>query len=174
MDEEYRKVVTKMDRPIPGSSLTVPVEEATWRKPPEYTSVHKASEFIFEKVTEEETYVSLMNAIDDGSAIMDVVQVLAFQGFNQNKWNPDLMMLIIEPTAYILMALAERAGIDYTIYRGEEEDEPSVMGVQLAKEKFDRMKNAKETSQIPDNVIPQDIQEKIEEMPEPKSLLARD
>jgi len=105
---------------------------------------------------------------------MDIVQVLAFQGFNQNKWNPDLMMLIIEPTAYILMALAERAGIDYTIYRGEEEDEPSVMGVQLAKEKFDRMKNAKETSQIPDNVIPQDIQEKIEEMPEPKSLLARD
>ena len=82
MDEEYRKVITKMDRPIPGSSLTVPVEEATWRKPPEYTSVHKASEFIFEKVTEEETYVSLMNAIDDGTPIMDVVQVLAFQGFN--------------------------------------------------------------------------------------------
>jgi len=105
---------------------------------------------------------------------MDIVQVLAFQGFNQNKWNPDLMMLIIEPTAYILMALAERAGIDYTIYRGEEEDEPSVMGVQLPKDRVDKLKNAQETSQIPDNAIPQGIQEKIEEMPEPKSLLARD
>lgn len=174
MDEAYKKVVTGMNRPLPGSSLTVPLEEASWRKPPEYTSVHKASEFIFEKVTDEAVYMNLMDSIENGVPIMDIVQVLVFQGFNTNKWNPDLMLMLLEPAAYILMALAERAGIDYKIYRGEEEEETSVMGVQLAKEKFDRMKNAKETSKIPDSVIPQSIQKKIEELPQPQSLLARE
>ena len=48
------------------------------------------------------------------------------------------------------------------------------MGVQLANEKFDRMKKAKESSKIPDSVIPQSIQKKIEELPQPQSLLARE
>ena len=37
---------------------------------------------------------------------------MGYVGFREGKWNPDLMMMLIEPFMYLLMALAEKAGID--------------------------------------------------------------
>jgi hypothetical protein len=36
------------------------------------------------------------------------------------------MMLMLEPVMYMLIALAEKAGIDYVLYRGEEEEDFTV------------------------------------------------
>jgi hypothetical protein len=44
-----------------------------------------------------------------------IVQILLFKGFQEGKWSPDLMLLLIEPTIYIVMWLADQAGIDATL-----------------------------------------------------------
>ena len=80
---------------------------------------------------------------------------------------------------YLTMALVERAGVlDYTIYRGEEEEDFDDDEEQLsAMEKV--MATAKEKikeptkGQIPSGVLPSDIMEQIKEVEVPESLLAQ-
>ena len=54
---------------------------------------------------------------------MDIVQVLFFQGFQDGLFNPDMMLLVAEPLAYMIAALAERADVDFVIIADDDEDE---------------------------------------------------
>jgi len=175
MNEEYNKLVLTSGRPIPGQSLTSdPSSPAPYEKPPEYTSVHKASEEIFSGLIEEETYKELMGLLVEDVPVMDIVQTLLFAGFKEGKWNPDLMLMLVEPVAYMLLALAERAGIDPKIYTGEEEDEAEdrVFGATLEKEKLENIKKLAAIGKVPSSVITPKMVETIEALPVP-SLMSR-
>lgn len=144
MNEEYNNVVLTRGRPIPGQSLTSdPSNPAPYEKPPEFTSVHKASEEIFGNLIEEQTYKQMLGLLAQDVPIMDIVQTLLFIGFKEGKFNADLMLMLVEPVAYMLLALAERANIDPKIYQGEEDDEAEdrVFGATLEKEKLENIKN---------------------------------
>ena len=174
MNEQYIKAITQMGRPIPGQSLTAdPDNPAPYEKPPQFTSVHAASEYIFGKLIEEETYVQLMDLLDDDMPVMDIVRTLLFQGFTEGKWNPDLLMMLVEPVAYMLLALAERADIDPVIYRGEDEDEADemdLMGVKLTPDKV-KMMQQKLKSKTASNFITPEMQEQINQLPVEPSLM---
>jgi len=47
-------------------------------------------------------------------------------GYSRGLWDVDMMMLLIESVAYILMALAEKVGLDFELYAGENEEEAEV------------------------------------------------
>ena len=177
MNQEYLNVIMNTGRPIPGQSLTTdPNNPAPYERPPEFTSIHEASEFLFGKFIEEETYADLMSLLADGMPIMDIVQTTLFTGFSEGKWNPDLMMLLIEPTAYMLLALAERADIDPIIYRGEEEDEAdeeAVLGVKFEQEKLNTMKKYREEEiSIPKGLLPPSVQQELARV-QPPSMMER-
>lgn len=189
MDEEYLKVQQMGTRAIPGQSLTNdPENPAPFEKAPQYTSVHEASEAIFAELILKENYVPLMQAIASGTPVMEVVQVLLFSGFTQGKWNPDLLVMLIEPVAYMILALAERIDIDPVIYEGEDQDDENderTFGTkfeELALQKID--KNAKNIK-VPEGVLTNEMIAKLDtisketmESPEPvqqpmqQSLLA--
>tara|TARA_R110000765_G_scaffold209977_2_gene315168 strand:- start:1977 stop:2561 length:585 start_codon:yes stop_codon:yes gene_type:complete len=157
-------IKSTMNRATPGESLTNdPATPLPAEKPPQFTTVKDATEFLFEKLTDEENYMQFMEVIIQGTPLMDVAKMLTFSGFNEGKWNPDLMMLLIEPTVYILMALCERADIEFTIDGsvGEEEDldENSAEYEILRK-----LQEAKRTSTIP---LPPEMQQQIEALPLP-------
>ena len=65
-----------------------------------------------------------------------------FKGFQDGKWNPDLMLLLIEPSVYIIMWLADKAGIEAQISAdGDDwEDEEANQGRQMMREDIQRMK----------------------------------
>lgn len=176
MNQDYINVVTNMGRPIPGQSLTAdPGNPAPYEGPPKYTSVHEASEYIFGNLIKEENYVPLMKVLLDDMPIMDVVQTMLFKGFVDGKWTPDLMMMLAEPTAYMILALAERAGIDPVIYRGEDEDEieeEEFLGVTFEKERVERLRKMRSTGAIPEGVLSKEIKEEIANVEIPDSLLS--
>ena len=60
------------------------------------------------------------------------------------------MLLLAEPTAYMLMGLAERAGIDYEI-TDEDGDEINVFGAALPQERADQLEN----KDIPEETVEQ-------------------
>ena len=127
MDEEttpeLQEYFSKMDRPIPGQSLTEdPDTQQPYTAAPEFTVPQEAVEYLFDQMTQEDNYLPLMDSILTGTTIMDATRLILFSGFNEGKWNPDLMLLLIEPTAYMIMGLAERAGIDYEVQEDDEED----------------------------------------------------
>jgi hypothetical protein len=169
LNQDYVDHLSSMDRPMAGSSLTNdPDQPLPFEQAPEYTNVREASEHIFETLIEEETYVPMMQAIADGYPLMDVSQAILFKGFSEGKWNPDLLVLLAEPTAYMLMALAERADIDFIIYRGEGEDdeeEEELLGIKYDEEKLKELRKAQKTKEIPEEVLPEQILARLDEAP---------
>ena len=169
LNQDYVDHLASMDRPMAGSSLTnAPDQPFPFEGVPEYTNVREACEHIFETLIEEETYIPMMQAIADDYPLMDVTQAILFKGFSEGKWNPDLLVLLAEPTAYMLMALAERADIDFVIYRGEDEDddeEAELLGIKYDEEKLKELKKARRTKDIPEDVLPEQVLERLDEAP---------
>jgi len=169
MDNAYAKHLQNANRSIPGQSLTNnPDQPRSFEKAPEITDLREAIEFLFVSITDEERYPILMQLVGDGIPVMEIVQVTLFQGFNQGKWNPDLVMLLAEPLAYMIMALAERANLEYTIYKGEEEEEAAeqrMLGTNMQEEQLKGLKSFSKTSQIPQGVLPANVVSRIESMP---------
>jgi hypothetical protein len=143
MNQQYFDVVMQ-GGPIPGSSLTSdPDNPAPYERPPEYTNVHQAAQWMFSEMIEEQNYPQLIQSMLDDIPVMDIAQVMLFTGFTEGKWDVNLMMLLVEPTAYMLLALAERAGIDPVIFRGEEDDEVQeelMFGTKMSEEKVKNLK----------------------------------
>jgi hypothetical protein len=121
--------MSTMSRPIPGQSLTDdPEAPAPYLKAPEFTVPSEAIDYIFNTLIKEENYADLVNTLDADTTVLELTQIVLFSGFNTGKWNPDLLLLLIEPTAYIIMALAEKAGVEYLMDDEDDENDPNRMG----------------------------------------------
>lgn len=174
MSEQLMQAMATGGRAIPGQSLTNdPENPAPFEQPPKFTTVHEASEEIFDILVGPEVLPNILDAIDDGNPIMDITQAILFQGFTEGKWNGDLMIMLIEPVAYMLLALCERFGVEPIIYHGEEEDDEEVqaLGVKMSAERVDKMKKFRELGKVPSGIIDQGMMEEIEALPEMDSLL---
>ena len=181
LDPEGLKVLGSMDRATPGESLTGnPDEPKAWEQPPEYTNMRDALEYVLYKLIQEKTYVSIVGAIGKGIPISDVVQQILYIGFNQGKWNPDMMLLLIEPLMYLVISLCEKAGVEYVLYRGEEEDEKDftkkdeliAQGKELGSIS-EMIEKKAEAGTITSASIPKEIAKVLEEVEVPESLMAR-
>ena len=117
--------VNPFNAPVPGESLTSsPDMPRAWERPPQYTSHDNAMEAIYMEITSEDSLRKLINIINDGVALDEIAQVILYKGYTEGKFSPDLMLLLIEPTIYLLIAIADYADIsDYTLYN-EEVDDP--------------------------------------------------
>ena len=167
MEEEvYMQEVSKMNRPIPGQSLTTdPENPAPYERPPEFTNVHEASMYMWDFVTEDETYVALMTGISKGVPVMSIVQVLLFDQFQQGKFNPDLMMMLAEPLAYMLIALAERLDLDIKIDNDEEEGD--VFGIDMEEKRLEQLReSASSKGLLPQGMISKEMSADMKELPE--------
>ena len=108
-------------RPIPGQSLTnSPEQPYKWEQPPEFVNTKEASLYVFGVLTTPETVPNLLESVASGVGVVDLASIVLYSGFLEGKWNPDLMTLLMEPTMYMIMALAEKAEIDYVLESDKE------------------------------------------------------
>lgn len=165
--EMYDEEVSKMGRPIPGQSMTNdPNNPEPYERAPTYTNVHEASEYLWEMMTEDTTYPKLMNAINQGVPVMALVEVLLFNEFQKGSFNPDLMLMMAEPAAYMLIALAERLDLDIQITDDDEDDEAEqLFGVEVEEEKLERLRQSV-TGNAPASVITPSMKEEMNALPE--------
>jgi hypothetical protein len=176
--EEYNQeavnAFAQAGRPIPGQSLTAnPDEPRPFEGPPDFTNFKEALDYTAAELLLEENYTPMVLAMADGIPVTDLAMQIGYVGFREGKWNPDLMMMLMEPFMYLLMALAEKADVQYRIDdEDDDEDEDSILE--------DKVKNiaetlkAKEMGKMPKGALPSDIVEKIETLDMPKeSLLER-
>ena len=120
--------------------------------------------------------MSIVGAIGDGVPVIDLVMQITYVGFREGKWNPDLMMMLVEPLIYTLMALAEKADIEYRIDDEDDEDDEPAESIleEKAKNIADLAKAKLEKSgSIPSGAIPTEIAQQIEAAEVPESLLAK-
>jgi len=178
MQEEYNpeavEAFAKAGRPIPGQSLTAnPDEPRPFEGPPDFTNFKEALDYTAAELLLEENYTPMVLAMGDGIPVTDLAMQIGYVGFREGKWNPDLMMMLIEPLMYLLMALAEKADIQYRIDDEDDEDDEDSILEDKVKNIAETLK-AKEMGKMPKGALPSDIVEKIETLDIPKeSLLER-
>jgi len=112
-----------LDGPVAGQSLTnSPDQKYPWEQAPEFTSVKAATEKIFLDLLKDDNLETVTTLMANQTPVADIAQVLLFTGFTKGKFNPDLMMSLMEPTMYMLMSIAEKVGIDPVLSRDESQD----------------------------------------------------
>jgi len=162
---------------IPGQSLTNASEDAyNWEKPSEFTNPKETMFYIFETLTVPETTTNILLSLSNGVGVIDIASSILYSGFLEGKWNPDLMTLMVEPTMYMIMALAEKAEIDYVLDSGDDE-QPTEMSPEKQLETLqggiNELDNIRKqaVSRVNPQSVPAEVREVIEETEIPQSLL---
>ena len=117
------------EKPVAGQSLTnSPENKYAWEQAPQYTSVKKAREDIFLNLLEPDKIRSVQKLMSNKISVNAIAEVVLTEGFRKGKFNPDMMLNLLEPTMYMLMAIAEKSGIEPVIESDsiEEGDEETV------------------------------------------------
>ena len=163
-------------RNIPGQSLTnSPDEPYAWERPPELVEPRKAMYEVFDALTEPEATANLLISLNKGVGVIDLASIVLYAGFLEGKWTADLMVLLMEPTMYMIMALAEKAEISYNLDAGDDEIGPEMSGeeqVNRVQNSLDILKKEAKTK-VSDAAVPKDVREMISEVNLEPSLLAR-
>tara|TARA_B100000519_G_C14187568_1_gene411502 strand:- start:388 stop:933 length:546 start_codon:yes stop_codon:yes gene_type:complete len=166
VDNLFLKEGMSTDRAIPGESLTVdPDQSQPWSSPPTFVKKTEALEYYFEYFTSEEIYDQLMDTIESQVPLIDIAKTILMKDLQEGLFNPDLMLLIIEPIVFMLAALAERVEIDFIIDDDRTEEEEGMINKIIPRI---------ETPEMGEE-FPEEIQEQLEsEEPLPtESLLTR-
>ena len=164
---------------IPGQSLTnSPDQPYNWERPSEYTNPREAMMYVFESLTVPETTTNILLSLSNGVGVIDIASITLYSGFLEGKWNPDLMLLLMEPTMYMIMALAEKANIDFDLEAGDR-DKPEEMSAESQLEtitsgvsELDKMRKMA-ASRVSPQSVPQEVRTIIEETELSPSLLER-
>jgi len=161
-------------RAIPGQSLTnSPETPHRWEQPPEFTEPHKAMLQIFETITEKESLANILLSLAKGVSVIDLSSIILYTGFIEGKWSPDLMILLMEPTMYMIMYLGDKAKLDYSIDSKQENNVDELSGEEQLKRitsSLDELKQVAADRVSPMSVTPE-IKEELEEIEIPTSLL---
>tara|TARA_R110000824_G_scaffold334221_1_gene520789 strand:+ start:372 stop:959 length:588 start_codon:yes stop_codon:yes gene_type:complete len=171
---EFTMQAAQMKRSAPGEAMSNnPDSPYPFESAPEFTVQREALEYLFTVITDESKYVDILIAIDNGVPIMELTQVILFKGFTEGKWNPDLLLLLAEPLAYMLMALSERQGIDYVINSDDNDEQTEEDRNLITKNLQSKLKGSQD--KVKSNIsLPPEITQKIEEVPiVEESLLAK-
>ena len=178
--EEYSQegvnALAQAGRAIPGQSLTTnPDEPRPFEGAPDFTNFKEALDYTVSELLDEEVYTNLVVGMGQGVPVSDVALQIAYAGFREGKWNPDLMMMLLEPIMYLLMALAEKAGIEYRIdSEDDDEDEDSIFQEKTNNIAQSLKNEVTENKGVPAGVLPKNIVAEIEELEIPsESLLAK-
>ena len=152
--------------PTPGESLTkTPEEKFPWEQASEYTEVRPFMEDLFLQLTEDkDRYVKLLVSFLQQVSIADTTQMLLYTSWRAGKINTDLMLLLIEPVMYLLIAMAEQAEIEPVIYDEENVDEPSQEDADLYVEQSQKI-NEMKPEKIRKSSVEPSLLAKVEDLP---------
>lgn len=106
-----------MTAPIPGQSLTQsPDSRLPYEQPPKFTKLQDFIDETFVRFTDPEGMPDLLDSMRFGLPVEHVAEKYLMQAFKDGDITPDMLLLAIEPTIYMLISLATYANIDPVLY----------------------------------------------------------
>jgi hypothetical protein len=105
------------DHPIPGQSLTEEPGKHTFEKPPQIVDVDEAVAYVVDKIeTSNGGKEELLKQMMAGMPIESIVNTIAFAGFTDGQWNPDVAELIKLPLSSYFMIIAQEENIPAVMF----------------------------------------------------------
>ena len=164
---------------IAGQSLTnSPDQPYNWERPAEHSNPNEAMMYVFETLTVPETTANILLSISNGVGVIDIASITLYSGFLEGKWNPDIMLLLMEPTMYMIMALAEKADIEYSLEAGDDEapremsPESQINTMEKGVSDLEEMRKLA-ASRVSPQSVPAEIKEIIDQVQISPSLLEK-
>ena len=150
--------------PTPGESLTRdPEQKFPWERNPEINDVDTAIKEVFVMLTERKSLIELLNILNNGQPVDEIAQMVAYRGMSLGKYNSDLMLLLLEPLMYLIIAIAEEYDIEPVIYEGMDDDIMEVEDVNPSQQPLPK-------PQINKNSVPSSLLARVEELPSKEEL----
>jgi len=110
-DSAFGAPYNPFDAPIPGQSLTDTPGNYPWEHPPKQTDPNEVLESIWERITDPETSEQMILMMEAGVPVEALTRIIAFTGFSEGEFNPDIGLVIIEPLMKMITAIGMRAGV---------------------------------------------------------------
>jgi hypothetical protein len=172
---------------LPGQSLiNDPEQPRPWEKPATFSNPREALESIVGELLQPEEMKNIVGALVKGAAVADLSLAVLYAKFTQGEINPDVLLLLVEPVMYIMMAIGEEANIKYNIegndldeFDDEDNEEEDTRKLNEFKNSFTNIKKdtvAKKLapSKFQNGAVPSSLLEKVTEQgPEIRSILSR-
>lgn len=125
--------------PVPGQSLTKPRGGMPMERPPQFTDINDAAEYVWDRLTQPKQVVRLLAQIKDGVPVEYIVRTILFEGVMQGKWSPDIALNLAQICTWQIEALAKAKGLGYVLKNPDNDQDEF-----LAQFDFDSGKTAKE------------------------------
>ena len=159
-----RAGVNPFNAPVPGESLTQsPEQKYPWEQHAKHTEIQPVMEELFINISQRENFVELLNLLKNNTPIDELAQVILYKGMTEGIFNPDLMLLLLEPLMYLIIAIAEEYEIDPVIYEGMDNDIIDV-------EDVDKTISAKKVKEIRKDSVPSSILSRVKDLPSEEEL----
>jgi hypothetical protein len=159
------------DAPIPGQSLTAELGARPWQQPPQYTTVEEAFEFYATKLTDPEINDSLLDALEMGTPVGPVAEILVQSGAMEGKHSIDVSILILPVLMELIAYVADEAGIEYDMGMDIDQDIIPESKIALAASKMkSKMPQGEVVVEEEPMVEPEAMPE---EGPQPSGLMSR-
>lgn len=119
---------------IPGMSLTKPPGSASSERPPRFTELDEAAEYIWGKIKDPRATIPLMEVFKDGAPIEMMTNNLLMEGFRKGTWSFDISKLLQPIVAMQMGALAKMNGVEAKVAFDRNDVARSVAKAEMARE----------------------------------------
>lgn len=107
--------------PPAGHSLTDAPGQNSYEKPPQLSDPEKAFDWVANKIQQPEVEDNFLKLMLGGAPIEAIVNTIAFAGFTQGMWTPDVAEIIKMPLSMHFIGLAIENKIPATVFNEDPE-----------------------------------------------------
>lgn len=156
------------DAPIPGQSLTTEGGSRPWEQEPMYSTVEEAFEFYATRITDPSINESLLDAVEMGTPITSIAEILVQNSAMEGKHNIDVSILVLPVVMELIAYVAEEAGVKYNMGTEEAINQDIIPAgkIALAVSKIQNKEPKEKMPMVEPEAVP-------EENPQPSGLMAR-
>ena len=167
-NEFEKRGINPFNNPTPGEGLTrSPDERFPWEQAPRFTEMKPAIEEIFLTISEREPLIELIGLLQNGMPVDEIAQVILYKGMTSGAFNMDLMLMLVEPTMYLLIAIAEEYEIEPVIYEGQDDD---LIDEEDYRKEKDRQTLGKKLPEVRKDSVPESLLQRVKTLPEKEDL----
>ena len=163
---------TLFDAPIPGQSLTAEVGARPWQQPAQHSTVEDAFEYYATKITDPKINESLLDALEMGTPVSSISEILVQSGAMEGKHTIDVSILLLPVIMELIAYVADESEIEYNMGLTSSLDQDKISESKIA------LSVSKLKNKMPDNIIEEteptmEPEAMSEENPEASGLMSR-
>ena len=126
------EAIDPVSTPVPGQSLTMRPGSQKFERPWKFTNPDDCVMFMIDKMEENrELKEQQLSQIAAGVPIEYIVNTIAFVGFSEGLWSPDVAELIKPPLAMYFILTATAENIPMVVFNPEKNDQAKLSNEEI-------------------------------------------